>query len=465
MPIGLIQCAITVPASTPLPAGVTLQPIDGEVMLFPTTMSHNYFTNLGATLATSTAFGAKSWDDPTFFPHCSFYGLYPAGVSSYLDIGLNCSIDITGGTDLTVLTTNKVWGSSETKGYAAGTAENDQAGQPGPLNAAVCALTLDEDDPQNYIGLWSPDETGRFWIVDGTWNCSVFGDIGNVIMRDVLARGQYIGSKSIGLFAIDVYWMAGSGIDGTAPPNGNIQGQGAAFANGQGSTQWTVDQMSRGSNYGNMIDQMRSWGNGTNASYGYQAAGLSGAASAVPFLALIETGDGHFDESTRRSILAKEWNWAVWSSIIHGARGIDSFSSIQEFTTSIRTGDTVSMYNQAKATIALINSIVTVITSPFAKGYLTAVSPHGYIFPVYESNWQNGGIEACVKWDGSNFYIFATTRNSQTAGSTSATFTINSNASASTATVLNESRSIPIVGHTFSDTFTNPWDVHLYKIS
>ena len=82
--------ATTLSAGTPgLPPGVTLQAIDGEVMTSPTTMSHNYFVRSGFTVAANPSFGAKSWDDVTFFPKGCFYGLYWADLSKFLDLGLS----------------------------------------------------------------------------------------------------------------------------------------------------------------------------------------------------------------------------------------------------------------------------------------------------------------------------------------------------------------------------------------
>jgi hypothetical protein len=193
-----------------------------------------------------------------------------------------------------------------------------------------------------------------------------------------------------------------------------------------------------------------------------------------------------------RNILPTEFNWAVWSSIIHGVRLITYFTNVstahgQGFPTNIASGQTISMFNQGLATNQLIDNLASILNSPFAKGYMTAVSPHGYIFPVYEQNWLNGGIECCVHWyqGGSytpssgplsgitltnGFYIFAGTRNSKTVTNTSATFTINHGHQPTNITVLGEGRTITsfvnLGGGSFSfqDTFANAWTVHIYQV-
>jgi hypothetical protein len=118
-------------------------------------------------------------------------------------------------------------------------------------------------------------------------------------------------------------------------------------------------------------------------------------------------------------------------------------------------------YTQAKATNLQISQLAPVLNSPFAKGFLTNVSPHGYIFPVYEASWFNGGIEACVHWYNNKFYIFATTRYSETVTGVSATFTV---VAGTVANVVGESRSISIVAGQFTDTFANAYTVHIYRI-
>ena len=77
------------------------------------------------------------------------------------------------------------------------------------------------------------------------------------------------------------------------------------------SSGMTPDQSERGSNYGDMIDILR----------GYQAG-----SNPAPIYAIIEDGQP-FTGSTNGStyITPAELNWATWSSLIHGARGVIYF--------------------------------------------------------------------------------------------------------------------------------------------
>jgi len=62
------------------------------------------------------------------------------------------------------------------------------------------------------------------------------------------------------------------------------------------------------------------------------------------------------------------------------------------------------------------------------------------------------------------YYIFSTVRGSQTQTNIHATFTI-ANTGATTATVVNESRTLPITnGTTFTDTFAKASTVHIYQV-
>ena len=168
-------------------------------------------------------------------------------------------------------------------------------------------------------------------------------------------------------------------------------------------------------------------------------------------------------------------------ALIHGARGIHSFTSVDNhfggFTKTIASGQTISMYDQGKATHTLLYNLARILNSPFALGFVS-VSPHGYLFPTPEYDPLNGGIECCCHWYqggtftnaagtfNNGFYIFADTRYGEDATMpVSATFTINSNATATTATVIGESRTIPIVSHQFTDSFASAATIHLYQIT
>ena len=274
--------------------------------------------------------------------------------------------------------------------------------------------------------------------------------------------------KSIGMFSIDIYWFAMS-------TDANSQaGQGASILKSipiqYYGTPATADEMARGSHYGQMIDVERSWSNNTNSSNAAGAYGTSGAPAQIPLYGIVENTDGNLTGcATCRLVTPPEMHWAVWSTIIHGARAISYFFQKGNFTKRIYSGQDASIYSQAVADNALITELAPVLNSPFAINYVS-VSPHGYVFPTPEENWLNGGIECMAKWytggsglaDGA--YIFATTRDSESVTNILATFSV-ADPNAKSVNVIGESRSIPIVAGRFTDTFANASSVHVYQVN
>ena len=136
----------------------------------------------------------------------------------------------------------------------------------------------------------------------------------------------------------------------------------------------TPDQAERGSNYGDMID--------------IDAATKRGVIQRRS-IAIIEDGQP-FTGSTNGStyITPAELNWATWSSLIHGARGIiyfdHSFSGPgagdvdveRPYYPTVQPGQTISIDGQITATDALIKQLAPVLNSPFALHYVTVNGSH-----------------------------------------------------------------------------------------
>src|SRR5262249_131039 len=99
--------------------------------------------------------------------------------------------------------------------------------------------------------------------------------------------------------------------------------------------------------------------------------------------------------------------------------------------------------------------------APFALGYVR-VDPLGYVYPTLTKSL-NPGIDLMTKHYNGQFYIFATTRNSESDTNISATFKL-ADESAEKATVVNENLTIPIKNGTFSGSFERAWTGHIYQI-
>lgn len=141
------------------------------------------------------------------------------------------------------------------------------------------------------------------------------------------------------------------------------------------------------------------------------------------------------------------------------------------------------LYDQHKATNAMIATMAPVINSPNAKAYATTSNTR-YAFetppPQTSAFGKLTGIDYVVKYytggtyttSGfgvagesitNGFYIFATTANTELQTNSSVTFTV---PSVSSVTVINEARSIvPSSGTTFVDSFKNAWTTHIYRVN
>jgi hypothetical protein len=159
------------------------------------------------------------------------------------------------------------------------------------------------------------------------------------------------------------------------------------------------------------------------------------------------------------------------------------------------------IYGQVQATCTRIRDLAPVLNSQFAIGYVKSSStnvryvcptlpdgvspvPHGYGGPssgAARTFFLSTGIDCCVHYyqgptyssaisgesiTTNTFYIFATTAYPEDTAPNTITCTFSTAAiSATTATVIGESRTIPIVAGAFSDTFEFAWTVHIYKIT
>ena len=219
----------------------------------------------------------------------------------------------------------------------------------------------------------------------------------------------------------------------------------------------TTDQAARGSNYGDVISDERLATGGTTPIFGF-----------------VEDG-GPYTQDTSASdyITPPELNWAVWSELIHGARGVIYFNHTfagpevsddnldQPYYQTVQPGQTVSIYTQVKNTDALVEQMAPVLNSPTALNYVSVNTP-GYVNGVVDSLFS--GIEVLAKDDNGQFYIFADTRDSMTQTNVAATFTL-ADKNATSVTVVGENRTIAVSNGVFTDTFATAATVHIYKVN
>jgi hypothetical protein len=419
------------PVVRSMPPGVTLQDIDG---------GPNYYASHGFSYA-----AAAGWDNPGFFPIGPWLApmLNQSMADRWKDLGLNTAFGITGSSSLSLLRSNGIWLVAQLEGSV--------TSQIGPETVGLIAA--DESDPWPAIRS-TPNslQDKRFWWTNQTWNFIQYKDIAGVPAAEVLSRPLTTPNgttRHLDLQSVDLYWFASANTSQGA-------GQLNLYAGGliyNMNRDLTPDEVRRGSNYGSMVDLLRP----------YQAGRYP-----APIGQIVENGGPYGEDTTADSyIKPQELNWAVFSSIIHGCRFIVYFNHsfagpavsqdnfAQSYYKTVQSGQTTSIYAQAKATNALVKQLAPVINSPTALGYVT-VNPAPSAF---------AGIDTMAKYSDGKFYIFANTRASGKAKNIAAAFTI-ANTGATAATVINENRSVPITnGTTFTDTFADGYTVHIYQIS
>ena len=381
-----------------LPSGVTLQQIDG---------GSNYYANNGFTYAANAG-----WDSPNFFP----IGPWEApifdqnDVNTYRALNWNTFFNITANTNLSLARSNGFW-----------IIQNAADGiLPGTGAETVGLLSADENLTASVNSVETTANSiqdGRFWWLQNPWpalvpNVSI--DSLQPLTGSDYTMAQIMSqqwptpngtTRNFNVVSADLYWFSGSKDGGVLAEGGQIYGLPGPM---------TVAQGARGSNYGDMIDIERSYM----------------TSDPGPIFSFIEVGEpGNSPTATAADyITPPELNWAVWSSLIHGARGIiyfnDTFSGPAQASNDVETtyyqtvqpGQTVSIYTQIQNTDALIQQLAPVINSPFALNYVTIKDddPQDAGLPDYSFgsgiDLTQGGLEVMAKDDNGQFYIFADTR-------------------------------------------------------
>ena len=221
------------------------------------------------------------------------------------------------------------------------------------------------------------------------------------------------------IVSVDNYWFTDDNICG-ATEGGSLFGD----------KELSPAQCRLASNYGRTIDRVRS---------------LVSPAGSKPVWGFVEVGHPGTNGTT---VAPAQVAAGVWSNIIHGARGIiyfnHSFGGPCETQHALRE----SCYAAVRAVVTTVDSQITalapVLNAPFADGVVKGSS----------------GVDTSTKWYNGHFYVLA---GANTASAQTATFSLPCVGGASV-TVLNENRTLPVTGGTFSDKFADGNAVHLYRV-
>jgi hypothetical protein len=470
-----------------LPPGVTLTAIDG---------GPSYYCSHGFTNACN-----GGWDNPAFFPVGPWWGSYVA--STWSDIGWNTAFRHTG-TDMAALNANGVFSliasNDDTSGGFEDTIEPTTVGlitmdEPSCWSANPCPGGGNGPVTPAIANTPNSVQDGRFWYVNNTWQQfyssgwggapagTPGGTMANFFDSPITTPNGTTRRQDIQ--SADEYWF--SDVNGPYPTTyeGGLQ-----YLLGH---DLTAAQSMCGCRYGDMIDYVPGTTVGLPISNGFERAWQDptspiGNASSVPAPIAAFVEDGNVGASASGTITPPQMNWAVWSSIVHGARQLIYFDhsfagncwsndNIEDPCYQVPySGQSISIYAQVKATDELIKQLASDINSPLANNYVTVQGTPGSL---------NGppatfaGIETRATYQGNGaFTIFADTRDAESNNPGAITFHTADNYTGPVTAVCDSrtggdghlnpgtcvNRTVTATNGTFTDTFAKGSTVHIYQI-
>jgi hypothetical protein len=189
--------------------------------------------------------------------------------------------------------------------------------------------------------------------------------------------------------------------------------------------------VARAASYGWQVDQMRSFQNPKHRR---------------PIWTFVETAMPFLEEAGARTITPKQLEGAVWSAIIHEARGIAFF----QHNNNGRCG----VYSLVECGAALKHKVRAV------TGRVTALAPV-LNSQSYRYHFRNG-TDTMLKTHNGRAFVFADIGLKNAPGKK--TFRLPAGITGDTVKVLGEGRTIRVVNHRFTDTFAAEYTHHIYRI-
>ncbi len=186
-------------------------------------------------------------------------------------------------------------------------------------------------------------------------------------------------------------------------------------------------------NYGATVDRVR------------YLDGLDGKRQ--PVWNFVEVGHP-FSENDAPTIKPAELRAAVWSGIIHGARGVVYFNHSFGGPCLTQHALRESCYSAVRAEVKRTNAQITALAP-----VLNAYTVNGLVSTT-------GQVDTMTKFQGGSYYVFA---GSAQRASQSAQFNAPCVGNA-TVTVVGENRTLPMTNGRFTDTFADGNAVHIYRI-
>ena len=393
------------PSTAPSPAGVTLRPVDG---------GPDYYSRFTGGLPT----------DPAFFP----LGVWlesvvdRSNVTLDAEAGLNTYVELTADSDVQLARDSGMYAiPAFPHASASGFVLSDEVDMwAGPGNAAWSGKYPGEGpicSAENTECGYTIQKERRAAATPGAMLYANYGKGVAFWESDEEALGFF--NQTQDLVSADTYWFTDPYICARTE-GGAVIGY---------TRDLTPEECRLAANYGWTVERIRK---------------LNKAAS--PVWAFIEVGHPFQDAPEATTITGPQIRAAVWSSLIHGARGVIYFN--HSFGGQCPTQHVLrDCKGDIRQTVTDLNKhlkdLAPVLNAPFLDGATTVT----------------GAVDVATKLHNGKVYVFAGA-NKNTGGT--ATFTVK--CGGSTAVVINENRTVPIVDGTFTDTFADGNAVHLYSI-
>jgi hypothetical protein len=399
--VGAVACAGTGAGPAPTGSGaIDLRPVDG---------GPNYYARFPNSLR----------DDPSYFP----IGVWFESVMSQSDVsidkraGLNLYVALTAHSSLPLISASGMKVIAQHEDWLK---RADARGS----EAIAGWLLSDETDMQmpareGFATLRSL--RARMPRGDGRLRYNNYGK-GVTFWNTDAQAARYL-NRFQDVVSADNYWFTDNNICS--------QWEGGALLT-ESTRPLTAAECHRASNYGATVRRVRQ---------------LVSPPGSKPVWAFVEVGHP-FTNADWPSIAPTEVSAAVWSGIIHGARGVvyfnHSFGGPAPTQHALRGRAYAAVRAEVARTNARIRGLAPVLNAPFADGLVSTTSP----------------IDTMAKYSGGQFYIFAGSRAPR---SQNATFRVPCTGDA-TVTVVDENRTVALAGGSFTDSFADGNAVHIYRI-
>lgn len=364
--------------------------------------------------------------DPSFFP----IGVWLESVLDRGNVamdsatGLNTYVELTANSDVQLVKDSGMYAIPAFRhDAAAGFALSDEVDMwAGPGNARWTGRYPGEGGPCFPMGSpcgYTIQKERRAAAPPGALLYANYGKGVTFWESDEEARGFLRGVQDV--VSADNYWFTDPNICG--------RGEGGAIL---GYTRdLTREECRLAANYGWTVTRLRE---------------LQEPANRIPVWAFVENGHPSGDVPNTATITGPELRAAVWSSLIHGARGIIYFN--HNFGGECVTQHVIrdcgkDIVPALTAVNKQIKELAPVLNSPFLDGAVTTSGP----------------VDIASKLKDGKVFIL-----SGASTHTGGTATFHLACGGSTAVVIDENRTIPITGGSFTDTYADGNAVHLYRI-